>query len=368
MLLKQAVFKNYRNIEEETIEFSPGVNIIYGDNAQGKTNILEGIYYFSCMKSFRGTRDRDLIRDGALEAKIKISFSDEERDHENEIKFTRGKMKEMRRNGVRQKKMADMLGNFKCVIFAPEHLNLVKEGPSEKRRFMDAALSQLKPGYFSALMNYLKVVEQKNILLKDMQRKPILYETLPLWNEKLSEYAVPIFKMRQEFLESIEKKAVKVHAEISGGNEEISLRYLPAVLEKRKCPEKQEFLEMLKRNEQKEITLGFSLFGPHRDDFEVFINKKDVKTFASQGQQRSAVLSLKTAECELFKDLYHSYPLLLLDDILSELDEKRQEYITENIEKYQVLLTNCEKEKFEKDKGKNLFFMKSGKLLREDGW
>ena len=367
MLLTRVSFANFRNITKEEITFSPGINLICGDNAQGKTNILEGIYYFSCLKSFRGVRDSDLIKDGETAASFQIAFSDEERNHENEIKLFKAKHKEMKKNGVRQKKASDMLGSFKCVIFAPEHLNLVKEGPTEKRRFMDAALTQIKPGYLNALVSYMKVLEQKNILLKGIGKKPVLYETLALWNEKLADYALPLFEMRKEFLREIEQKARDVHKEISGGKEEISLRYVPAKGGKKEddeIPDRDAFLRHLNENEQKEISLGFSLYGPHRDDFSAFLNGQNIKNHASQGQQRSAVLSLKSAECELFKELYGSYPLLLLDDILSELDASRQKYITENIEKYQVILTCCEKDRFTNGENARVFSMENGSVVK----
>ncbi len=340
---------DYRNSKYNELYFTPGVNVIYGENAAGKTNILEGMFMFAAGKSFRGSKDRELIRFGCDAAACELSFSDSVKDTEMGFKLYKSRKKEIFRNGNTVTRLADFLGEFRAVIFTPDHLNLVKGQPDNRRRFMDFAICQSFPRYVSYLNDYNRTLAQKNALLHrdgdDSAKLPLI----EIYNEKLSASAAAIAFNRRKFLGLLEQDAKKEHLFISGGREELSLQYSCCVdgacetvaeLAKR-------MYEYLDSKCEMEIRRRMCLFGVHKDDITIFINGKAARFYASQGQQRSAVLAMKLAEGEMSHRVTGEYPVFLFDDILSELDEERKGMILQKTAGRQVILTGCENGFFE---------------------
>lgn len=338
MYIERLSLQNFRNYSDETFSFIPQTNLLYGENAQGKTNALEALYLFSIGKSFRTGQDREMIRFGEEAARAELVFSDAKRRQKIEIILRRDRKKQIKINGVVLRKLSELVGRLNVVLFCPEELGLVKEGPNIRRRFADIALSQLRPNYYHVLGLYHKVLEQRNSLLRKMkyEKNPALAETMFVWNEKLAAYGVQIAAYRKEFLEKLEQYAKKVHYEISG--EELSVSY------RTKVGSKEEFLQKLSSNLAGEAEQGYTLYGPHRDDILLCINGQDAKSFASQGQQRTVVLSLKLAQADFLYEETGEYPVLLLDDIMSELDAGRRAYLAKKILNKQVVITCTDKE------------------------
>ncbi|MBQ4517259.1 MAG: DNA replication/repair protein RecF [Clostridia bacterium] len=337
MYIKSLSLKNFRNYQEQHLTFDEGTNVFCGDNAQGKTNLLEALYLFSMGKSFRTVQDADLIRFGEEYTKLTLVFCDRNREHTLEIIILRNKRKQIKINGLTISRLSELVGHLNVVLFYPEELGLVKEGPHIRRRFMDVALSQLRPAYYHTLGRYMRVVEQRNKLIKRIrssQHTAGLSETVFVWNEKLADYGLELMRYRAEFMERLDALAQKAHFEASG--EKLNVVYKP------RFTTKEEFLKKLEENFSREVEQGYTLYGPHREDFEIFINDKVAKTFGSQGQQRSAVLSLKLAQADLLFEEYGEYPVLLLDDIMSELDQTRRAYLAGKIPDKQVFITCTE--------------------------
>jgi DNA replication and repair protein RecF len=364
MITSSVLLKNFRNYENEYAEFCSGVNIICGQNAQGKTNLLEGLYYCGATKSFRGGKDKTLKKFNEDIFEIKLQFFSREREQQIFIRGGGEKKREIFYNGVKKNNASQVIGLFLCVLFAPEHLTLVKNGPAERRRFIDLALSQLKPSYFTALMQYQKVLHQKNALLKQFSQGRYDEDVLEVYNQNLARFGAVIIKGRFEYTTLLNQEVKKRHLDISSGKEELWISYEPCenIKEDTLLKIEEQLKEALNRNNRREAAAGMCLVGPHRDNLEVWINKKNVRLFGSQGQQRSAVLSLKLAECEIVKLLIGEYPVLLLDDILSELDENRQNYIINHIEGKQVILTCCEQKLFKKLKDGKIFQIEDGHI------
>lgn len=354
--------KNFRNYEKEEILLSPKVNILWGQNAQGKTNLLEAVYYFGAAKSFRGGKDKTLKKFDQEHFEIGLNFFSRDREQELLIKGGGEGKREIWHNGVKKKSAAETVGLFVCVLFAPEHLTLIKNGPAERRKFLDFALSQLKPAYFSALLQYQKVLEQKGAILKNLEPARFDSEVLEVYNQNLARFGAVILKGRFEYLALLNQEAKRRHLDISSGKEELFMAYDPGegIAEGSLIKLEEQLKATLTQNGKRETAARMCLVGPHRDNLEVFINGKNARLFASQGQQRSAVLSLKLAECSLVCHTAGEQPVLLLDDILSELDESRQNYILHHMEERQVLLTCCEQKPFAKVPGKRTFFIESG--------
>ena len=333
MYIEHLSLKNFRNYEDEEFSFLPKTNILYGKNAQGKTNVLEALYLFSIGKSFRTPQDRELIRFGADFSRAELTFSDKKRSQKIEIILRRDRKKQIKVGGVVIQKLSELVGTLNVVLFCPEELGLVKEGPHVRRRFIDIALSQLRPNYYRLLSTYHKVLDQRNHLIKKVkfQGANSLLDTLPVWDEKLASCGVEIVRYRREFIETLKMYAKKVHAEISG--EELDIEYRTRVTTK------EDFLEKLSQNLERELEQGCTLFGPHRDDLMLTVGGRDAKTFASQGQQRTIVLALKLAQADLLFEDTGEYPVLLLDDIMSELDAGRRAYLAKKIQDKQVIIT-----------------------------
>ncbi len=336
MYIKSLSLQNFRNYKEQHLTFDSGTNIFCGGNAQGKTNLLEALYLFSMGKSFRTQQDADLIRFDEPYTKMVLTFSDQYREQKIEIIILRDRKKQIKINGVTISRLSELIGHLHVVLFYPEELGLVKEGPFIRRRFLDVALSQVKPSYYHTLGRYHRVLEQRNKLIKKIRvtGDKSLYDTMFIWNEKLATLGMEIIDARKEFMTRLEAQAKKAHFDASG--EELSLVY------KTRFETKEEFLEKLETSLERELEQGCSLYGPHRDDFDIFINGKEAKVFCSQGQQRTAVLSLKLAQADLLFSEYGEYPVMLLDDIMSELDASRRAYLAGKIPDKQVFITCTE--------------------------
>ena len=364
MYADRICYENFRNIKPVCLELSQGINVISGNNAQGKTNLLEGIWIFSSGKSFRASSDKEMINFNSQYAKLSLSFFARERENNCEMLILRDKRKEIKLNGIKLIKTGELIGNFTTVLFAPEHLNLVKDGPYERRRFIDFSLSQISPKYFSLINEYNKTLEQRNALLKSIFKTPGITDTLDVWDTKLARCACLVTKMRGAFLKRLLPFAKEAHDELSSSSEEFNLKYL-WFDEGNYDDEKttyELFLLKLKKERENDIRNGTTGTGPHRDDIDIEINGRSARRYGSQGQQRSCVLSLKTAEAEIINEEYGEYPLFLLDDVLSELDFKRQEYILSKIKDKQVIVTSCDGHKMSNQTAK-FFKIKNGMII-----
>ena len=362
MIINRLQFEGFRNLEDCEITPDSGVNVIFGTNAQGKTNLLEGIWLLSGNRSFRGARDKELIKFGKEYARLKIDFFSEEREQTAEILFQKGK-KEVKINGIKQPSSSSLIGKICVVVFSPEHLSLVKSGPSERRKFIDNAICQIKPGYVETLSNYNRTLVQRNALLKDIPYHSELLDTLDIWDYRLSVLGSNVIRMRSNYIERLNISAKKYHSGISDGSENLEIDYSCGFSDEDResgVKVRDSLIERLKQSRSEDIKDGHTSVGPHRDDIEIFINGENVRTFGSQGQQRSCVLSMKIAEAELIKIAVSQEPIVLLDDVLSELDSKRQEFLLNKIFDRQVFITCCEAASVERLKGGRLFEVKKG--------
>jgi len=335
MWIKNIKIKNFRNYDQEEINLEKNINIFYGKNAQGKTNIIEAIFLCSLGKSFRAKKDNEMIKLNEKNAIVEIEY--EKSDRDGKIKIEIGNKKNIYLNGIKIKKLSELLGNLNIVIFTPDDINILKGGPQNRRRFLDIMISQLRPNYMHILNLYLKTIEQRNKYLRQIKEEHKDENLLEIWDEKLAEYAVKIYEYRKEFIEKIIKKINIIHKNITNGEEQIELEYIT------ECDNKEKYLQLLKERRKLDIIKGFTTKGIHRDDFVIYINKKEIKIFGSQGQNRTAMLSLKLAELQVIYDEIGEYPILLLDDFMSELDRTRRKNFLENIEGTQVIITGTEK-------------------------
>ncbi len=332
MVIKSIELKNFRNYPQLKIDLSQGINIFYGDNAQGKTNILEAIYVCATTKSHRGSKDGEMVKFGEDESHIKMGILKKDIMYRIDMHLKRNKSKGIAVDGIPIKKSSELFGIANIVIFSPEDLQLIKRGPAQRRRFIDLELCQLDKIYVYSLVNYNKVVIQRNQLLKDLPFRQDLADTLSIWDEQLVSYGQKIIEIRTTFIKELNRIVADIHKKISGGREELVVEYEPSV-------NKEEFGERLLKTRDKDIRQKMTLIGPHRDDISFLINGVDIRKFGSQGQQRTAALSLKMAEIELVKLRVGQNPILLLDDVLSELDGNRQMKLLDSIENVQTLIT-----------------------------
>lgn len=335
MWIKKIKIKNFRNYESEEINLDKNINIFYGQNAQGKTNIIESIFLCSLGKSFRAKKDKEMIKLNEQNAIVEVEY--EKSDRDGKIKIEIRNKKNIYLNGIKIKKLSELLGNLNIVIFTPDDINILKGGPQNRRRFLDIMISQLRPNYMHILNLYIKTMEQRNIYLRQIKEEHKDENLLDIWDEKLSEYAIKIYEYRKEFIKKIIKKLDIIHKNITNNAEQIELDYIT------ECDSKEKYLKLLKERRKLDIIKGFTTKGVHRDDFMIYINKKDIKIFGSQGQNRTAMLSLKLAELQVIYDEIGEYPILLLDDFMSELDKTRRKNFLENIEGTQVIITGTEK-------------------------
>ena len=332
MIVKSLELNHFRNYESLNIAFDQGTNILYGNNAQGKTNILEAIYLSGTTKSHKGSKDREMVQFGNEESHIRLFVEKQEKQFQIDMHLKKHKSKGIAVNRIPIKKAGELFGILTLVFFSPEDLNIIKNGPSERRRFMDMELCQLDRIYFDNLTKYNKILMQRNKLLKDIYTKPELKETLFAWNIQLAEYGKKIIQRRREFVSRLDEIVADIHAKISGGTETVTLTYEPNVKE-------EDFERELERVREKEFKLGQTMTGPHRDDISFLSNDIDIRKFGSQGQQRTLALSLKLSEIELVKQITKETPILLLDDVLSELDSKRQNFLLNNLCDTQTIIT-----------------------------
>lgn len=332
MIIRTLELSNFRNYEKLSIELGPNVSIFYGDNAQGKTNILEAIYVACTSKSQKGSKDKELIKFGESESHIRVIVDDDTIVRKVDMHLKEKGHKGIAIDGIPIRKSAELYGMTNIVSFSQTDLGIIKEGPSERRRFCDMEICQLDKLYMHNLAGYEKALEQRNNLLKQIGINPALKDTVEIWDEQLVTFGKYIIEKRRIFIEEIRNEAEKIHTIITEGKEKLDITYLPNVLEN-------DFLSVLSDNREKDIILKTTSSGPHRDDMMFTINDNDAKKYGSQGQQRTAALSLKLAELELVKKKVRKNPVLLLDDVLSELDRNRQTKLLENISGVQTVIT-----------------------------
>ncbi len=338
MRITELLVENFRNIENEKITFSPETNLIWGKNAEGKTNIIEAIYYFANSKSFRTSRDSDLIRLGENKAKLTAVFEEGNRQLKYEIELNKNEKRTFHYNGIKISKMSDFFGNFRAVLFVPEHLRIVKNGPSERRSFIDGAICQLKKSYISDLFKYTKILSEKNALLKDFKDSEESRILLDVYDMSLVEIGAKITKIRREYTEKLFECAKKHLYDMSGDG--LSFEFHPSGFVSSEN-EEDFYKRLLSESRKRDILYKSATTGCQRDDFEIRVNNLPLKQYGSQGQQRSLVIALKLAEGEIAQSEKNSSPIYLFDDILSELDENRREYILKKLTDKQVIITSC---------------------------
>ncbi|MCR5255620.1 MAG: DNA replication/repair protein RecF [Acetatifactor sp.] len=332
MIIKSIELADFRNYESLEMEFCRGTNILFGDNAQGKTNILEAIYESATTKSHKGSKDKEIVNFNKDEAHIRTYIEKEGLTTKIDMHLRKEKSKGIAIDGKKLKKAADLLGICNVVFFSPEDLSIIKDGPAQRRRFVDMELCQLDNFYLYNLNNYNKIVNQRNKLLKEIYFNPSLKDTLNIWDMQLVSYGSKIIERRNLFVDQLNEIIYDIHKKLSGGREEIKIVYEPDV-------SIEDFESRMEYSREKDIRSKMTSTGPHRDDFGFYIDGLDVRKFGSQGQQRTAALSLKLSEIELVKKITKDTPILLLDDVLSELDEKRQNYLLESIGDVQTIIT-----------------------------
>lgn len=350
LYIKRVNLKNFRNYESLDIEICEGVNIFYGQNAQGKTNIIESIYMCSTGKSHRTQKDNELIRWGSEEARIKVDYIRENDEKSVDIYLNKNIKKQIKLNGVKLNRIGELIGSLNTVIFSPDHMKIIKEGPVERRRFVDIILSQVKPGYYHNLVQYLKVLEHRNRLLGEAENNRAIVSTMDVWNEQLAGFGAKIISARRNFIDKICDIAASTHEGISHGKESLKLMYNSSVDNKgaSELEIKESFVEALEKTMTIDMRRGSTHKGPHRDDILFFINDTEVKTYSSQGQQRTALLSLKISELKYIEEETEDLPILLLDDVFSELDNERQKYLVDFIRDIQTIITCTDVEYMEK--------------------
>ena len=348
MIIKKFSASSFRNIDKCEIRFCDGLNLLHGKNAEGKTSVIEGIYIFSRGKSFRAREDSDLIKFGGEGFYTKIEYEDGSGESSLEYSLL-GKTRQRRKNGYKLKGVTEMIGSFRSVLFYPDNLEIIKGGPEERRSFINVAISQCYPSYIRYYSDYKKALENRNCLLK-IASKGGYYDVneISAWSESMAEYASYVYLIRREYIEKIAPHAKRIMLEISSDREKMELEYesdIASTLTDR-ASVKEEYKKILTESLEREIRAGVTLCGPHRDDIKVMINGQDSRLFASQGQQRSAVLALKLAEGEVIREISGEYPVYLFDDVLSELDEGRRRYVLSSLGQRQIIITSCESDEY----------------------
>ena len=361
MIVKQIELHNFRNYENLCLPLFDQINIFYGDNAQGKTNILEALYVCSTTKSHKGNKDREMIKLGAEEGHIRMHLEKKGIPHRIDMHLKKNKTKGVAIDGIPIKKSSELFGLMNVVFFSPEDLSMIKNGPSERRRFMDLELCQLNKLYLYHLSNYNKILNQRNNLLKQISVNSKLKDTLDIWDQQLCEYGAKIIKERNTFLSEMNELVEKIHSTLSGGKEILSIGY-------EKNVSAENMMEKLIKTREQDIVRKVTECGPHRDDISFFIGNENLKLYGSQGQQRTAALSLKLAEIELVRKKIGENPVLLLDDVFSELDRKRQQYLLNSMEGIQTMITCTGLEEFIGDRKKfnHIFHVVNGTVCDKE--
>lgn len=355
--------EGYRNLSAVSIFPDEGVNVICGDNAQGKTNLIEAIWNFTGAKSFRPSKERDFVKKGERAATISLSFSAQGREQSAKLRY--GERREIFLNGVSKTTPAELAGNFCCVVFSPAHLSIVKEGPSVRRRFLDGAICQVRPRYIHVLYQYKKALSQKNAVLKELYKNGAAYDLLDVFDESIAAWGAQIWRTRVRYLNKLGQSACAIYEGLSSSREKLAVGYKSFLSLSPDIPLSQvqgAYREMLRTVRADDTGAGFSTLGVHRDDFSLQIDGLDAKVYGSQGQQRSAALALKLAEGYLLKEVSGETPVMLLDDVMSELDQGRQRYILNHLEGAQVFVTCCDASHFEGLLSGKVFRMERGAL------
>lgn len=335
MWINKIKLNDFRNYNNKEINLQENINVFYGENAQGKTNIIESIFIASIGKSFRTNKEKELIKFEKEKAILEVEYK--KNDREGKIKIEIGDKKQIFLNGIKLKKLSELLGNINVVIFTPDDINIMKGSAQNRRKFLDVMISQLRPNYMHLLTLYTKTLEQRNNYLKQIKLENKDESLLDIWDEKLVEYGTKIFEYRNDYIKKIQEKIIKIHKDITQDKEKIEIKYFSD------ANTRQNFLNELKSRRKLDIIKGFTTKGIHRDDFMIYINDKEVQIYGSQGQNRTVVLSLKLSELQVIYDDIGEYPILLLDDFMSELDTKRRKNFLDNIKNIQVIITCTEK-------------------------
>ena len=363
MIIKSLKLKNYRNYDLLDLTFDPKTNILYGDNAQGKTNILEALYLSGTTKSHRGTKDRDMIRFGHDESHLETVVEKKGIIFQIDMHLKKNSPKGIAIDKVPIRRASELFGIVHFVFFSPEDLNIIKEGPAGRRRFIDLELSQLDKIYLNNLSNYNRIINQRNSLLKDIygSNQQHLLETLDIWDMQLAAYGTKVLDRRKEFVRQVNEIISEIHFRLTGGKERLSLTYESSIGE-------MSMEQALKKNSERDLRMKSTSVGPHRDDLCFLSGDLDIRKFGSQGQQRTAALSLKLAEIELVKRIIGDTPILLLDDVLSELDKNRQNYLLDSIHDIQTVITCTGLDEFVNHRFSinKIFHVKSGHVAKEN--
>lgn len=364
MKVNKIEFESFRNIDSEIIEFSDGINVIYGENAQGKTNILEGIYLFARGKSFRAFKDKELIKFDKNIAYAKMEFQVKDDKTTLGVEIPKSQVKKFYRNKVKVNKTAEIIGEFRAVLFCPSHLGIIKDAPATRRKFIDVAISQLRPVYLKMMTRYNQVLEERNAILKMMpEERAQNLELIDIYSEELASLCADIADIRNEYIKKLDFWVKIFFDEMTKGQESPKITYEANVNEndfENRESLKNRYLNLLKNNKEREFKYGATLFGIHKDDLKIEINGKDSRLYSSQGQQRSLALAMKMAEGEISREQKGEYPVFLFDDVLSELDDNRKSYILSNIKNRQVIITACDKSVFENSEGCNFINIENG--------
>ena len=360
MFIKRLQMLNYRNYNVLDISLGPHVNVFMGDNAQGKTNILEGIYYCAFARSHRTSKDRELINWNSDNALLSVTVGRERLDKRIDISILKDGKKAIQINKIKIKKIGELFGNFNVVMFSPEDLKIIKDSPGVRRKFIDMELCQLNPKYYYNLVQYNKVLNERNSILRN---RNINKDILDVYDMQLVEFGYNIIMDRLEYIEKLNKYSAKIHSDITSGKERIEFKYISTIKDLENIREN--FYSLLEKNRVRDCERGITSVGPHRDDFNVLINDIDTKSYGSQGQQRTAVLTIKFSSLKIIKELTGEYPVLLLDDVLSELDFSRKRYVLSTIGDIQTIITCTGIEdlyEYLDDKSK-VFKVKDGEIL-----
>lgn len=361
MFIKSLELKNYRNYEQLSMNFAGGTNLLYGDNAQGKTNIVEAIYLAATTKSHRGSKDREIIQFHHDEAHIRIHYEKQDIMHQLDMHLKKNRVKGVAIDRIPIRKSSDLLGQILVIFFSPEDLKIIKNGPSERRKFLDIELSQLERLYLYHLTKYNKVLMQRNNLLKQLKFQPNLVDTLEFWDLQLVKYGSEVIRYRRKFIDHLNMIIKQIHRKLTGNREEIQLEYENNV-------EYDIFLTELNKKRSVDLKYTTTSIGPHRDDISFIVNGIDIRKFGSQGQQRTAALSLKLSQIQLVKEVLHDTPVLLLDDVLSELDSNRKIYLLESIKDTQTFITCTGLDEFISQHlpVQRMFQIKEGKIIKQN--
>ena len=361
MKVTELELSHFRNIDKMHLHFGDNVNIIYGENAQGKTNILEALWLFTGMKSFRSSKDAEQIQFEHEKATVKVSFSENALEQTASILFE--EKKSVFLNEIKVNSVSALSEKYHAVIFSPEHLSLIKGGPQQRRLFCDNALCQIKPGFAQYLSKYKKNLVQRNAILKDYKYNTSTEMMLDVFEENLAQLGTQIILQRKKYLEALQTQATNIYNGIAGGKEKLQIKYHCCIESESEATIKESFLSALKKNRSEDVQTLTTSVGPHRDDIEIIINGISARKFGSQGQQRSAVLALKLGEANVLGKKTGQQPIALLDDVMSELDEIRQDYILHHIEDWQVFITCCDPHTILRLKEGKTFHIQQGNVI-----